>query len=185
MKKNVVLFIIIILMAVAVLLGVQHFGEEAQKPCSTWDPVNFTFGLDRIVTSQRVGAGGAKIKIENTGTPVDDVEVEILPDTFKRDHEVSVGYNNGTLIPAAGVYAGFAIVLKIDNKSYNGHEEYKYPIKITIPCKDMDKVPVPYYVAKSGNLHLAQTIRYVIEEGKFEIVTWIPEGYYLYILANP
>ena len=74
-------------------------------------PAHFERGQDRPVTTAPVGPQGATLRTGRTGTPIDDITVEIPAGALDRDTTVTLSYNTGTLTLPSG--NGSGVLLKL------------------------------------------------------------------------
>lgn len=132
------------------------------------NPVRFIPGTNTNITSRTIGASGGIIQIANSGTPLDGITVEFPAGAISDNVSVSLGYNNGTLIPNSGTFSGKVISLSVP-----GVYEFDQPVTITAPLvADSNVTPVPYYVDPKGNLRPVQLVEVDIQAGTFKFQTF-------------
>ncbi len=110
-------------------------------------------GSDVMLVTQGVGSSGGTL-YGPAGSPIEGVEVDIPPDALDESTTISLGYNDGYIVPVWGQESGTIITLDAGDT-----EEFHQPVDITIPFDEDEAYPVPYYIDASGNfypLHLLE-----------------------------
>ncbi|MBI2382749.1 MAG: hypothetical protein HYV18_01570 [Gammaproteobacteria bacterium] len=119
--------------------------KQARRQAAHFTPGTTTM----VVPADTIGADGA-VLIAPEGSALAGVTVEIPPGALSEDREIGLSLDSGTVSTPEGV-PGPALVLDTD-----GPATFERPVRITIPYRDEDTIPVPYYVDDAGNLQLAQ-----------------------------
>ena len=113
----------------------------------------FTPGTADTLATGNVGPTGGIITVPDGQTPISGVRVTVPAGALPESVSVSVGYDDGTLVPRLGEYAGGVMSLE-----FGGIHEFDLPVSITVPWPDTSRIPCPYYVDDLGLLHPAQLV---------------------------
>jgi hypothetical protein len=130
-------------------------------------PTIFNPGIDVVVDSRVIGVTGGAIRIEDSGTPIDDISVCIPENALPSDSNVKIGYNTGVPMPKDEAYGGVTLFLSVERVT-----EFQVPIEITVPFNNPAHVPVPYYIDEKGRLGSVQLIRVERDLGSFTFSTF-------------
>lgn len=116
------------------------------------DPAEVNLGTNTSLTTQNIGDLGGTIN-GPAGSPLDGISVEFPAGALPGNTDVSLGFNNGTVIPVDGTSGGTLLVLDT-----NTVDEFSQPVEITFPYSGVGAIPIPYYVDDSGGLHLMELV---------------------------
>lgn len=111
----------------------------------------FIAGNDVEVASQSVDDSGGTITVSGTGTYLDGTKVTFPAGALPGAMEITVGYNDGTVVLPEGVTTSSS--QKTITIHTNGSTSFSQPVEITIPYTDDQDIPIPSYVDMNGQLH--------------------------------
>ena len=159
-----------LLICFSILLGAGMTG----KPKTA----QFQYGITKIIKQFNVDSKGGTFKISETDTPINNISIEIPPEALEKEITISIGYNDGKLIPRTGKSSGVIIVIESDKKTalFRKHITITIPYDISINPKCI----IAYQIDKNGKLHTVDTGKMDSEFGtvsfysfKTLMMTWV------------
>jgi hypothetical protein len=116
-------------------------------------PAEVNLGNDVPLATQTFSPGGGFIS-GPSATPLEGYTLIVPAGAFDTDTEVTLGYNDGTIIPVAGELVGPIIELSTD---YG--QEFEDMLKITVPHDGgPDDIAIPFYVTPDGRLEYCEIV---------------------------
>ncbi len=106
----------LLLICFFILFGVGMTG----KPKAT----QFECGITKIIKQFNVDSKGGIFTISETDTPINNVSIEIPYEALENEITISVGYNDGKLIPRTGKSSDIILVIESDNKKVQFKKTY-------------------------------------------------------------
>lgn len=114
----------------------------------------FSPGVEVIVTPpQTIGPTGGVVQAP-PGSSLAGVSVEIPAGALSSNSEISLFSNTGAVTTISGTHSGKSIVLHSSTAT-----TFDQPVSITVPFSPDQGIPVPYFVDRSGRLHVLQLVR--------------------------
>jgi len=135
-------------------------------------PAHYIHGTTKIVEVFHVKTEGGIFVVGELNFPLDDLSIEVLPGTFSKPVDISIGLNNGQLKVNSGVASNVTIAIQIsDNKI-----KFNFPLKITI-IRKLDKQLssiLGYAIEESGQIEPVDTIINPEQPNKVSFYTFKP-----------
>ncbi len=103
--------------------------------------------------SQTIGQAGGTVTSSDPTSPIYGIIVQFPGGALPQNTEVTLGYNDGSLIPNSGVYAGVNLLIEVPGVSTFGQ-----PVTIIVPFDNPNAVAIPYYITQDGHLRPAQLV---------------------------
>lgn len=177
-KKNFLSFLMpliaVVFMAV-VAGGCGGGGGDSPSPGPAPGPepspegARYTPGEEKILVEKKIGALGGVIEINAPGTPVDGVKIDFPAGALPDSYDVGVGYDTGTVAFKSNPALADVPIL-VMNMAYKG--EFANPVKITVPMRDKEATPVPYYIDGDGKLQAMSLTGIDRAKGECSFVTF-------------
>ena len=145
-----------------------------KKPKTT----QFEYGITKIIKQFNVDSKGGTFKISEADTPINNVSIEIPYEALEKEITISIGYNDGKLIPRTGKSSGVILVIESDKKTV----KFKKHITITLSYDTSvnPKWIIGYQIDNNGKLHAVDTGKMDREFGtisfysfKTLMMTWV------------
>ena len=115
-------------------------------------PADVNLGSNTVVVAQDIGPDGGTIN-GTAGSRLAGVSVVFPPGALPETTTVSLGYNDGTIVPNYGTHSN--VIISLDTGTIH---DFSQPVEITVPYTGGNVVPVPYYIDESGALHLMNIV---------------------------
>ena len=142
------------------LINFSGSSDESGMSCNNHSGTSIKSGKKVMVISSSIGTQGGTITINEEGSPIDGVIVEIPPDALDNEDVISLGYTDRKVSVRRGTPSDIALVLQARKTS-----SFKKPVSIKVPYNPMlnPDLVVPYEVDESGKLHVMD-IGYIDKE---------------------
>ncbi len=118
------------------------------------DSVSFSYGESLPLLTESIGPSGGVIRIENSGTPLDGVEISVPSGVLQPSTLITVGTNSGKFDLASDPLANVVLEIEISD----GQDHFDKPLLITIPYDHNYEAPIPFYITDDGKARVAQRI---------------------------
>ena len=125
------------------------FGAEAPP----LEPVEFDEGDDIPELTEFVPTTGGTLTVTDPISPIYGVVVDFPAGALPQSTEVTIGYNNGSLVPNSGTYSANILI------EVPGIKEFSQPVEITVPFDQPNSIPIPYYITGDGSIRPCQLVK--------------------------
>ena len=118
------------------------------------EPVEFDEGNDIPELTESVPPTGRTLTVTDPTSPIYGVVVDFPAGALPQITEVTIGYNDGSLVPNSGTYSGTNILIEVP-----GIREFSQPVEITVPFDQPNSIPIPYYITGEGSIRPCQLVK--------------------------
>jgi len=146
-------------------------GEPSWVSAAPGALAQVSLGADTMLVSQTIGHDGGELAGPG-GSPLEGVNVSFPPGALPDGTSVELGYNDGSITPADGVFHGPILELRAA-----GVDEFDYPAVISVAfTPTAGYLPVPYDIDADGRLHALEISDLDPVEGSITFYTYHASG---------
>ncbi|HAX90979.1 MAG TPA: hypothetical protein DCY07_02060 [Rhodospirillaceae bacterium] len=142
----------------------------------------YAFGSTQSVLQKDIGAKGAALAVQQSGTPLDGLVLDVPAGAFPRDGKITIGYNNGTLKLNTGTPSGQVAVI-----DFGGVQALEKPVTIRVSYAKTEQVSgvVGYAIDDRGRLEPVTLSRIDPDLNVAEFSTFVPLVFTWVYLESP